>query len=648
MGAAAALAIGPRIGVPSSLPSGGWSPSGAILDADFAGGRFAFAGRNFASKSAFLAAIGGNEASGTISIGPYIAPAAPELISNGDFATSDTGWTTTQAGLGPATSEVVGGELVVAANGANSPFAGQGVPVVTGRAYLARGKVRGACGGFGPNFWITPNANGTGFMGSAGGINVTTELVEAVRSFATVGAATTIYVGARAIFNPASGSFGLDDYSCKECTPFAGFVRMAISGVIEATTPAAASGNKVLWQTDDGAIDSNGNATERNYIRLCWDAGEHLHLLVSTQATTGSATTQTDLDLGLVEVSTAFRVAFSAAPNSFIAARDGQPALSDTSGAFPGAAQMRIGRGQTTSNNWDGTVGRVTLFATTRTTEEVENLSATFVGDLIAAWGDSLTASAGASGASTSYPAVAATLFSPDRPVSNRGVGGQTSTQIAGRMNARPILVTVASDQIPASGSVAVISKNINVLYDAGSFTGSFTGTLAGVHGTMSTDASGNWTFTRTTAGAAVGCAAGTPFITDLGRNLRLRTTWLWLGRNGAQSGFTVAGDIAAAVAYLNHPRYLVGSILTATSDNPAAVAGIEAANTALAATYGVRFVDVLQALKDANDGSPEDLSDVANGWVPRSLRADVIHPNDAGCTIVAAAFKAANDAMGW
>lgn len=562
----AAIAIGPRLGLASMGSGRGWSRSGSILDADFAAGRFAFRGRNYADRHAFLAAIGGSEASGAISIGPYIAPGAPELISNGSFASGTVGWTTTQAGLGPATNAVVAGELVVSSNGANSPFAGQGVAVAPGRAYQARGSVRGAGAGFGPNLWITPNANGTGFMGSVGHINATTDLVETVCTFATVGAATTMYVGARAIFNPASGSFGLDNYSCRECVPFAGFVPMALSGVVEATTPAAASGTKILWQTDDGAIDfTSGAPTERNYIRLCWDAGKHLHLLVSAQAVTGSTTTQADLDLGLVEVSTSFRVAFSAAPNAFIAARDGQPALSDASGAFPGAAQMRIGRGQATSNNWDGTISRVTLFAATKTVEEVENLSSALVGNLVAAWGDSLTAGAGASGAATTYPAVAATLFAPDRAVSNRGIGGQTSTQIAARMNARPILVTAATDQLPASGSVAITAKNINVLRDAGSFAGALAGSLAGVHGTMSTDASGNWSFIRTVAGSAVACPPGTPFVTDVGLSLRHRTAWLWMGRNGAQSGFTVAGETLPP----RSPTSIIRAISSARSSLP-------------------------------------------------------------------------------
>lgn len=377
MAAATALAVRPGIGL--ALAAGRpWSRPGAILDADFAGGRYAFAGRNYPGKAAFLAAIGGSESSGKISIGPYVAPGAPELISNGDFSGGTTGWTTTQAGLGPATGAVVGGELVVASNGANSPFAGQGVAVLAGRAYRALGKVRGAGGSFGPNFWITPNANGTGFLGSVGAINTTTSLVESICTFATVGAATTMYVGARAIFNPASGSFGLDDYSCRECMPFAGFTPMALSGVIAATTPAAASGNQILWQTDDGAIDlPSGLPTERNYIRLYWDASRHLHLLVSAQATAGSTTAQADLDLGVVAVSTPFRVAFSAAPNSFIASRDGQPAISDTSGTFPGAAQMRIGRGQGSANDWAGTVSRITIYAATKAAAELEHLSGT-------------------------------------------------------------------------------------------------------------------------------------------------------------------------------------------------------------------------------------------------------------------------------
>ena len=113
-----------------------------------------------------------------------------------------------------------------------------------------------------------------------------------------------------------------------------------------------------------------GTPNERNYIRLCWAADRHLRLLVAYQTAAGTVTTQADLDLGLIAPSTPFKVAFSAAPNSFVAALDGQPAVSDTSGTFPGAAIMRIGRSQTTANNWDGAIGRVTLWSTAKPTED--------------------------------------------------------------------------------------------------------------------------------------------------------------------------------------------------------------------------------------------------------------------------------------
>jgi hypothetical protein len=206
-------------------------------------------------------------------------------------------------------------------------------------------------------------------------------------------------------------------------------------------------------------------------------------------------------------------------------------------------------------------------------------------------------------------------------------------------MNALPVLISLEGELIPASGSVAVTAKSINILGNSGTQTG----WLAGIKGRMTSDGSGNWTFTRLTAGTEKSAAPGMQFVCELGEVLRPRTTWLWLGRNGAQSGHTVMGDIAAAVASLGHGRYLVGSVLTPTDpDNPASL------NAELGATYGPRFVNVLQDLIDANDGSPEDLEDVEGGFVPASLRSDATHLNDAGYANVAASFHAAHVAMGW
>ncbi|WP_417247857.1 hypothetical protein [Celeribacter sp.] len=400
----------------------------------------------------------------------------------------------------------------------------------------------------------------------------------------------------------------------------------------------------------------------------------------------------------------------------------------------------------------------------------------------VAAWGDSLTAGAGASAPPANYPAMAAASHTPPRDVANLGVGGQSSTQVAARQGGVPITVTVEDNEIPArfgaewdftaglgrwksrkaanppatiyadtatgklvieaigtsqsgaqvwldetfqsgrrltvtfeldlggapwievgltdsyaeeaatggwaavqpvssSGThsvtlevgsanasiatsllfmahvrvgtirisnvtvseepaLAVLSKSTNILYDSGLYTGSAAGTLAGVHGVMETDAAGNWTFTRSLAGPAVAAPAGTTFIPDSAVTYADRTAWIWVGRNNFSQTAQVQSDIAAMVNHLDHDRVRIGAILTSAADSASAVSNIEGLNADLATTYGAKFVDLLGALKAAGNGSPEDNADIANGYVPRSLRSDDVHLNDSGYEIVASAFS--------
>lgn len=199
----------------------------------------------------------------------------------------------------------------------------------------------------------------------------------------------------------------------------------------------------------------------------------------------------------------------------------------------------------------------------------------------------------------------------------------------------------------PAIGySVAVTAKSDNILFDGGTFTGSEAGTVAGVHGTLSTDASGNWTFIRDTQGGAVACPANSVFTLDKALTYRGYTQWLWAGNNGVSdsgTATTALGFIAAMAAYLPHKRYLVlGALPRAT--NPAAIAAF---NAQLANVYGSRFVDLLPLLQAAGDGSANDNADIAAGLVPRSLRVDEIHLTNLGYGIVAAAAKQRTRAFG-
>jgi lysophospholipase L1-like esterase len=638
LGASAVALSGGQGSVCVSPRRAGNKPPPALLDADFVAKRFSISGAPVATEAAFLAALGGSVAAGGYRFGPHVAHDAPELLTNGDFSAGTTGWQTS----GTASLTVAGGVGVLSGGGANSPVVAQPIGAHAGSSKAYRFKGRYARGTQNNSVTIGVFNSSGGAPDAFGQSNAAPGQIMVEGAVHCGGVPQGGLFGGKSYGNPMTGTALFQAMSMKEAVPFPGFVAGGVRVMVTARTPASASGVQILWQADDAASNL-GNPLERNFVRLIHDSAQRLRLVVSSGAT-GTAVEQANLDLGVVPPAAVFTVAFSASANAFIASLDGRQAIADMSGQMPGLAAMRIGHGAT-GNVWTGDVLRVIVHAGPGSVFEVENLACA-PARLVAAWGDSLTAGAGATG--TGYPLVAANLFTPPRAVANMGIGGQSSTQIAARMNARPISVSVAGDTIPASGPVAVTDKSINILTASGAFVGSQVGSLAGVAGVMTTDAAGNWTFTRTSDGTPVTCPPATRFITRLGESLRPRTHWLWLGRNSVQSGFSVEDDIAAVAAHLGYGRFLVGSILPSVGDSASAIAAIAARNANLASAYGQRFIDLLAVLHAAGDGSSGDAADIAAGLTPRSLRTDDVHLNDAGYALVAAAFTRAHGAMGW
>ncbi|KKB75923.1 hypothetical protein VW35_19450 [Devosia soli] len=618
--------------------------SQAWLDADYGAGQFRHAGRRYADEAQFRSAIGATvPAAGHLIIGPYVSPGARELLSDGSFAAGSLAdWT----GVGSSLS-LASGALRVTGSGGNGSGAYRtiaGLISTAGRAYRLTA-----------NVWRETASNAALGFGAAGA--GTANYAQTANLTNVAPAPVTLYCGGfspgnasialRHQVNPSSGSYCVDDLSLREAVPYAGFTPGALCGIVEAVTPASGGSGGIVFQADDNA-EFNGNWFERNFIRLIWDASQHLRFIVSFGGS-GMQVEQVNLDLGIVAANTRFSVGFAARDGLCIAGLLGQGMSRASTGIFPGLAAIRLGRGRSIATGlWAGSISRLRLFAGML---DEEDLVAQMAGNGAVAWGDSLTAGAGATGGSTgsfTYPMVAQALFTPPRAVLRHGLGGQTSTQIAARMNAVPITVTLAGNAIPASGSVAVTQKSINVLTNSGTFSGTQRGVLAGIPGVMSTDASGNWSFSRSSPGVVVPVQAGTRFFCAWGKSLRGMTAWLWLGRNGAQSGYSVTADIAAAVASLSHTRFLIGAILPSAADTPGGIASLASLNAQLAGLYGVRFVDLVAALKAKTNGSPEDTSDIAAGYIPRSLRSDHLHLNDAGYAEVARAFQAAHMAMGW
>ncbi len=198
------------------------------------------------------------------------------------------------------------------------------------------------------------------------------------------------------------------------------------------------------------------------------------------------------------------------------------------------------------------------------------------------------------------------------------------------------------------SPQVPVTYRSIDIFFNSGSHHGSAPGTLAGIKGTIASDDAGNWSFTRKFAGDPASVPYATTFLTDDAISLRADIQWIWVGRNNAESSGVVMADIAAMANRAAGGRYLVGSILPAASDTPELAQHILGLNTSLATVYGDRFVDLHAVLQSSADGTPGDQQDVAAGLVPRSLRTDAIHLNDAGYAVVAAAWANATIAKGW
>ena len=92
---------------------------------------------------------------------------------------------------------------------------------------------------------------------------------------------------------------------------------------------------------------------------------------------------------------------------------------------------------------------------------------ASLAGNTIVAWGDSLTAG-NEDGSGISYPGLLPALFTPNIPVLNQGIGGQTSTQITARFLATPYLQNyrgVIWSGRNNSSQTATVQSDIAVMY---------------------------------------------------------------------------------------------------------------------------------------------------------------------------------------
>lgn len=267
----------------------------------------------------------------------------------------------------------------------------------------------------------------------------------------------------------------------------------------------------------------------------------------------------------------------------------------------------------------------------------------------IYAWGDSRTAGAG-DVYPFRFPEYLATLVSPTT-VSTQAIGGQTSIMIAARHGGWPLLLSVTSDTIPASGAVTVTAYSTDIFNSSGTplTAGSHVGTLAGIAGTYTSDGAGGLTFTRTTAGSATVIEKYSPFIPDTGSTNRNKINFICIGTNNAGTD-SITGAVGSTYDNVMYCKAMVDYVLTGGGlpivagviDNvPTGTANTvdcAALNNQYKSIFGRYYVDFFrpptaEELATANTGvgstytfTANDNIDIAAGKWPRGLYADSVH----------------------
>ena len=401
------LAIGVGFGLGYLVDRPAWWDADAILDADFANARFRWDNQTFGDEAAFLAAIGGVGAGGFRSIGPYVAPGAPELVVNGTFDTDLSGWTSAIDGAGSSAAIVSQSARLVsdgtAGTGGKGGGAGiyQALPTVPDRAYRLRFTNSG------PNSLSLRAGSGIYLSNSySAGVRAPAG-APYIEAFNADGETTYFYA-----FRSAAGECNLDGVSVQECLPFKNYDPAGVTIEIEATAPAVPT-SKALF-----GLYSTGPNDEAN-IRL---NGSN-QLIVQMNYAAG---TVAQLNLGTITAGQSFKVRAGWKTNAFYAQLNDGPILADTLGTVPGFGFMRIGS-DSQGTVWDGAISRIKLWACGGIGQ--------FVGEIdnaIHAEGDSFMGGAyGAILPSTLGAAMGRTVY-------NTGAGGNTMDQISARLIAAP------------------------------------------------------------------------------------------------------------------------------------------------------------------------------------------------------------------
>lgn len=293
--------------------------------------------------------------------------------------------------------------------------------------------------------------------------------------------------------------------------------------------------------------------------------------------------------------------------------------------------------------------------------------------------GDSTGAGTGAP-AGYSFPDQLAALIGNGFVATNYSIGGQKSGQVAMRMGAKPIYLTVNGDLIPASGgSVAItqingVSATAEPAYPSqdvrflstpsNTTTYTLDGWISGIKCRVTRTSSGGVETYNLTAlsGSGFRCLPGSLFVPEYAMQDHSDSEmWICVGINDFRSGATTAADYDADVAAI---KTNIDALVNQAekSGRPILVYGINTCNyPPVELLGGIRYQRILEVnqyfsqkypgyyvrgsngrdlreelVSRYNASIAQDVTDFGNDIVPSSLRSDPRHPNATGYGVYA------------
>lgn len=378
-----------------------WWSQGAVIDADYAGGRYYYSGNTYADETALNTAIGASKSGITRTIGPYIV--GTEMTADGTFSSGIDSW-------GDSASYAANGDVSYVSSGLRLTYTGSGTlyrarrsfTSVADRAYVASLEQTAHNGLTGS--YISCSTNEA--LGGAVSNQFTLTSLPQTKSVVFSPQTSPMYIGT-ILTGAASGTtYGqFDNFSVKEAYPFNGYVPRASAVRIKFTTPSSVPSAVVLTQW--------GDDSERTRIRVVLNTDLHLHVI-----TTRNNTQIDDLDLGLLVVSTDYTLNLNMALSHLLGEIVGMTPQIGTGSSLPGVGKIWIGRSYT-GETWTGDIKRVTIWPFERN-----------INRSIWVEGDSYVAGSGGVGLTTSLNA--------SRIAITTGVGGTAIDEQYARVAAAP------------------------------------------------------------------------------------------------------------------------------------------------------------------------------------------------------------------